>query len=94
MLVYCWKSDDHYCLNANYPRIAKADDPPNRRHAGDIIGDIGTVCAVFPADLDPFLPGACEIRAMRFHVDLWGKAKELPSYDKKLWMSLQRMLGE
>lgn len=94
MNVFVWKGrgESEWRLSVDKPTVCAEDDLWLDRKVGDIIGPLMTVCSIMPSDMAPFLPVAGEIREMKFHEDLWGKAKVLLSYDKQHWTELQRML--
>lgn len=93
MIIYCWpRGNGAYYLDRKLPAMATRDDLFSRRIAGDPIRAFDTIVFVAPDGMAPFLPTPGEVRAMRFHEQLWDVAKGLPSYEKRLWVEMQRML--
>lgn len=95
MTFFVWCNADQYGfrISSTRPMVADVDEPLCRRKKGDIVSDIDTVVSIIPEGFEQFLPPVGEVREAKFHEDLWGKAQELPSYDKKHWVSLASMVG-
>ena len=84
-----WRMPDPgqaWLMSTERPTIADEDDLWCNRKAGDIIAPLGTITVLLPTDFMPDFPSG-EIREMKFHEDLWGVAKDLPSYNKRTWMN-------
>lgn len=94
---YYWLSPRGYpSLSRDQPSVAWTDDSWRGIQSGDIVGStIGTIQFDPPEGFAEagLLPAPGEIRIVWFHENLWGRAQELPSYNKVFWDQLARTLG-
>lgn len=87
MIVYAWHREFRvYCFDAEMPKVERVDEKTLR-----IVPRERTVFEIVPDDMIPMMPGLGCIKMFNFH-QLWGQATQLPSYDKKFWMEMQRRL--
>lgn len=97
MNVWVWQrvedNPNEFCFSRTEPTRAKEDNPLARIKEGQLLANAGCPVAVMPADIRQHLPSHGTAVQLEFH-DLWGKAKDLPGYDKRVWTNLQMMLGD
>jgi hypothetical protein len=89
MKIFCWRGKRGECkVSVDRPDRAPEDDFFRDFKKGEIIPPLFTVSFIPPEGMEQHLPSGDEVKEMRFHQDMWGHAKSLPSYDKNFWKNM------
>ena len=92
MKVWCWwnRRRDAVCFNTVKPEHFPDGNFHSGIRPGEYQGNIDTYCVMLfeLRDILDHLPKPGELAQVWFH-ELWGHAKDFPSYDKEMWKNLQ-----
>lgn len=93
MMYVWWGSDRNLRVSKTPPTLLDDNDPEYLLHREKVVGDVSTLAVSRDSvgGILPFLPQPGIIGYVSLH-DLWGRAHDLPYYDKSVWIMIQQVV--